>query len=386
MRLCFLVPWITKGRGGTENVGQMMANAMAARGHEVHVITFDDRAEPSRWPLADGITLSHVPEQAGPPQEGQLLMALASVAPDLVVGLHMNRTFLDYVRAARKLGLPLVLSEHQDPRFPARLGTFTPRERMVAFQGATRLHLLTPAFLQTLPAHLQDRARVIPNTVPAAAVPADPGGKNGGPKILLTVARLVARKNLRRLIGEFAGVATAHPDWVLRIVGGGPQRGELEALAERLELSGRVVFPGELEDVYSELACAHCFVLPSLFEGFPMSSLEALAHGLPVVGYAACNGVNMQVEHGVNGLLADHSLEAGSLAAQMDRLMGDARLRRKMGAASLARFEAFYAGEIVFAQWEDLFTEAAAQAPPPRISLEARLEAELDQAVFGATS
>ncbi len=52
MKICFIVPWITKGRGGTENVGQMMASAMAARGHEVDVVTFDDDRELSHWPLA----------------------------------------------------------------------------------------------------------------------------------------------------------------------------------------------------------------------------------------------------------------------------------------------------------------------------------------------
>ena len=384
MKICFLVPWITKGRGGTENVGQMMANAMAARGHNIDIVTFDNDREPSRWPLAEGIVLHHVIETAGPMQDGQLMLTLASIAPDLIVGLHMNRTFLCYVRAAQKLGRPLVLSEHQDPRFPARIGTFSRSERMTAFQGATRLHLLIETFVDTVPAHLQARVRVIPNTVPPTRTPADPGNKTQGPKVLVTVARLVMRKNLRRLIREFATIAPAHPDWTLRIIGDGPLRAELEALSTTLDLTGRVVFLGELDDVYPELARAHCFVLPSLFEGFPMSSLEAMAHGLPVVGYAVCNGVNVQVEHGVNGLLAERPLELGGLAQALDQLMGDATLRRKMGAASLARYEALYANKVVFDQWEALFAEAAAEAPAPQISLEMRLRAELDRAVFGA--
>ena len=386
MKICFLVPWITKGRGGTENVGQMMANAMAARGHDVHIITFDNMCGPSRWPLSETITLHHVAEApgvSGTPQELQLLLTLASLTPDLVVGLHMNRAFLGYVRAVRKLGVPLVLSEHQDPQFPARLGTFDPAERHIAFQSATRLHLLVDAFLDTLPAHLRVRARIIPNTVWPASTPANPGSKTQGPKTLITVARLVARKNLRRLIREFASVAPAHPDWTLRIIGDGPLRAELEALSTQLDLTERVVFLGELGDVYPDLARAHCFVLPSLFEGFPMSSLEAMAHGLPVVGYAACNGMNVQVEHGVNGLLAERPLELGGLAQALDQLMGNAQLRRKMGAASLARYEALYANTVISDQWEALFAEAAAEAPSPRLSLEARLEAALDRVVFG---
>ena len=135
MKICFIVPWITKGRGGTENVGQMMANAMAARGHEVDVVTFDDDRGPSRWPLAHGITLSYVGEATGLAQDNQLLLTIASLAPDLVVGLHMNRTFLSYVRVTHKLGVPLVLSEHQDPRFPARIGTLPRPSSALPFRG-----------------------------------------------------------------------------------------------------------------------------------------------------------------------------------------------------------------------------------------------------------
>lgn len=383
MKLCFLVPWITKGRGGTENVGQMMANAMQARGHAVEIITFDDARQPSRWPLAGEIALHHLPEAPETARDSQLMLTLASIAPDLVVGLHMNRTFLAYVRAARKLGLPVVLSEHQDPRFPARLGSFAPHEREIAFQGATRLHLLTDSFVETVPAHLRDRVHVIPNTVPPAPTLADPAGPAGGGRILITVARLVDRKNLSRLIDEFARVAPDHPDWQLRVVGGGPLRKPLAARAGALGLDGRVVFTGELDDVYAELAAAQAFVLPSLFEGFPMSSLEALAHGLPVVGFAACNGLNEQVVHEENGLLAAQALEPGALAVHLDRVMGDAALRARMGAASLARYRAHYANPVIFDRWEALFAEAAAQDLPPRLATEIRLQAEFERFVFG---
>ncbi|MEM6624978.1 MAG: glycosyltransferase, partial [Pseudomonadota bacterium] len=279
--------------------------------------------------------------------------------------------------------LPLVLSEHQDPRFPARIGTFDPHERLVAFQGATRLHLLTDSFLDTLPAHLRARARVIPNTVPPTSNIADPGGNAKHAKVLLAVARLVERKNLRRLLHEFAKVAPKHPDWILRIVGGGPLREDLESLARQLDLGAQVSFTGEINDVYGALAKAQCFVLPSLFEGFPMSSLEAMAHGLPVIGYAACNGLNTQVKHELNGLLAAPALASDSLSRELDRVMSNAKLRRNMGTASLERYRTLYSNEVVFDQWEALFMEAADQPRHSRIPLEDRLEAALDRAVFG---
>jgi hypothetical protein len=52
MRIVFFVPWITQSRGGTENVGHMMANAMVERGHDVHVFTFDDPLMMNAVPLS----------------------------------------------------------------------------------------------------------------------------------------------------------------------------------------------------------------------------------------------------------------------------------------------------------------------------------------------
>ncbi len=62
MRIGFFVSWITQGKGVTENVGHMMANAMAERGHEVVIFTFDNKAGPSLWPLDDSIELVHLAE------------------------------------------------------------------------------------------------------------------------------------------------------------------------------------------------------------------------------------------------------------------------------------------------------------------------------------
>jgi glycosyltransferase involved in cell wall biosynthesis len=382
MRIAFFVPWITKGRGGTENVGQMMANAMARRGHQVEILTFDDARQPSRWPLEPSIRLTHLAEAESDASDQQLAMEVARGNPDLIVGLHMNRTFRRYVRCAHRLGLPLVLSEHIDPRFPARMKTFDPALREVVMSGATRIHLLVEAFRPSLPDCLQDRVRVIHNTVPPARRIAEPGV--AGAKTVLTVARLVPRKNIARLIDAFAAIAREMPDWTLRIVGDGEQTGELKARAAMLGLAERVDFAGHAEDAYPFYETAHLFVLPSIFEGFPMCSLEAMAHGLPVIGYRICNGLNIQVENGVNGILSSGGQAMGSLAGDMLQLMRDDEARARMGAASLERFDTLYGNKVVFDAWEALFREAIeAGGTGARPSRAAYLSVKLDDLVWG---
>lgn len=361
MRISFIIPWITKGRGGTENVGQLMANAMANRGHEVHVYTFDNNKQPSRWPLDSRIKFHFLPEGGSPHVDSQMTVALAEPCPDLIVGLHMNKTMLRYTVAAQKIRVPLVLSEHIDPHFPNRLGVFSTEERYAAFCGASRVHLLTKSFKDALPEYLKAKVDVVPNTVKVANQPCDPVG--GKQKKLITVARLVPRKNLHRLIDEFASIAEKHPNWILQILGDGPMMKELKDSIASKGLKQQIELLGHSDEPYSFLEQAQLFVLPSVFEGFPMSSLEAMAHGMPVVGYAACNGINEQIVDGVNGYLVPHSFDFGGLAASLDELMGNDSLRSQMGAASKQHFDALYSNKVVFDAWEAMFKDARSQGP-----------------------
>jgi len=357
MKISFIIPWISQGRGGTENVGHLMANAMAEKGHQVKVYTFDSEERPSRWPLNESISLHYLPENDDKVANSQMAIALAEPCPDLLVGLHMNRTLLRYARVAQKLDVPLVLSEHIDPHFPRRLGVFEEEERHSAFSVATVVHLLSNVFVDTVPEYLRGKIHVIPNTVKPAIGQCDPVG--GACKNLITIARLVPRKNMLRLIDEFSLIAAKYTDWKLQILGDGPQLSDLKRRAQAKGISHQVEFLGHCDDPYRFLKEAQIFVFPSLFEGFPMSSLEAMAHGLPLVGYAACNGINEQILDGVNGRLAARSLETGCLSACLDELMSDSALRIQMGAQSQQRYEELYSNQIVFDAWETMFIAAS---------------------------
>lgn len=361
MRIGFFVPWITASRGGTENVGQMMANAMAARGHEVTIFTFDDKRGSSRWPLESSIKLVHLPEAENTPSNHLMEIEVASHNLDLLVGLHMNRTMLRYVRCAHRVGLPLVLSEHIDPRFPNWIGTFSIEERNLAMAGATRIHLLLEEFLDTLDLSIRERARVIPNTIPEPERLAEPGIDRSR-RTLLAVSRLVPRKNQSQVIEAFAHLAADFPNWRLQIVGDGPQKAELVERADELGLSSQVEFAGEQENVYPFYADADLFVIPSLFEGFPLTLCEAMAHGLPAVGFERCAGVRSQIEPGRTGLLCQGSDTVNDLKQALGELMRDDAQRAAMGKSARTAFMTRFSNEIIHSAWEKLFAEALQDA------------------------
>ena len=112
----------------------------------------------------------------------------------------------------------------------------------------------------------------------------------------------------------FAKVADRFKDWQLRLVGDGENEAKLKALANTLNLRNRVDFVGASKDVEAEYRQAHVFCMPSLWEGFPNAVAEAMAHGLPVIGFRICAGVNELIVPGENGIVVEEGVAAERLA------------------------------------------------------------------------
>jgi glycosyltransferase involved in cell wall biosynthesis len=177
------------------------------------------------------------------------------------------------------------------------------------------------------------RAIVIPATVDGARAPR--ASAEADPPRLITVGRLRAPKDPLTFIRALAAVSPT-PQAV--VVGDGPGRAEVEHEVERLGLAGSVVLVGERDDVPELLADASVFVLSSTSEGLPISILEAMAAGLPVVA-TAVGGAPELVVDGETGLLVPPR-DPAALAAAIEKLTSDAGLRRRLGDAGRARAEA----------------------------------------------
>jgi glycosyltransferase involved in cell wall biosynthesis len=154
------------------------------------------------------------------------------------------------------------------------------------------------------------------------------------------VARFHPIKDQATLLRAFARVAAARPDVDLLLAGDGPLRGELEALARREGLDGRVKFLGVRSDVPELLPAADVFALTSVSEAASLTLLEAMACGLPAV-VTAVGGNPEVVRDGVEGLLVPRG-DAAAAAAALLRLLDDPAGAARMGAAGRARVEERY--------------------------------------------
>ena len=161
-------------------------------------------------------------------------------------------------------------------------------------------------------------------------------------KTVLSVGRLHEVKRFELLIRLFAALHRQFPDWKLRIVGEGEERGRLEAAIKELHAENYVNLTGrkDADGVEDEMLRASLYAMTSRSEGFPFVLLEAQSCGLPVVAFDVRVGPGFVVQNGVNGYLAADMVYE-DFCEKIASLMKDEALRHEMAEAAKARASDF---------------------------------------------
>jgi len=148
--------------------------------------------------------------------------------------------------------------------------------------------------------------------------------------VFVSVSRLTPEKNVSTLLRAFAQAASGHPDARLMLVGDGPLRQELTALAQRLQVADRVIFVGAVnyDAVPDYLSAGDVFAFASTTETQGLVTLEAMATALPVVVVNAPGNRDV-THHGENGLLVNNTVS--DLALAMQTIIKNDALRKKLG-------------------------------------------------------
>ena len=206
----------------------------------------------------------------------------------------------------------------------------------------------------------------IPNAVRTQAVPALRGRRN----VILFLGRVEAAKGIPELLEAFAVLRAAVPGAELVCAGAGGVAAAARQ-AEALGVGDAVRFPGWLGEAEKRawMARAAVFVLPSHAEGLPMSLLEAMAAGVPVVA-SAVGGIPDVVKDGVNGLLVAAGDSLGLLRA-LRRLFREPQLAARLGAAGRETVRARFSPEQALERLDEVY--AGLGVPVARLAPRARL-------------
>ena len=292
----------------------------------------------------------------------QIRRQLQELRPDIVATHSSKAGWLGRI-TARSLGLPVTFTAHGwafTPGVAPRAATFYRWAERIAAPFTTRIitvaeHDRTLALRkrvgragQISTIHygvpsIDERWRAVPDREP--------------PRIIM-VARFELQKDHETLFRALAGLLSR--EWTWELVGDGPREGVTRALAEQLGIASRVQFSGLCSDVVQRLARSQLYALISRYEGFPISILEGMRAGLPVVASDVA-GVRESVQDGRTGLV----VPAGDLAATrvaIEKLLASSTLRKEMGDAGRKSFEASFTFDKMVDATIAVYREAIAQA------------------------
>lgn len=344
MRIVYIVTTASPIGGAQIHVRDLAA-AVSAQGHSPSVITsgsgpFIDDLRRLGIPV---VVLRHLSVPIHPLRDWRALReihaALEELRPELLA-THSSKAGILGRLAGRSLRVPVVFTVHGwafTPGVPPmHAAVYRQLERLV---GPLASKIITVSEFDRrlgLAARIADEDRMVTVHNGMPDVPeklrADPGRT---PARLVMVARFGVQKDHPTLFRALARLQN-HP-WELDLIGDGPLRGEMESLAASLGLGARVRFLGQRTDVDQLLADAQISLLVTNWEGFPLSILESMRAGLPVVA-SSVGGIGESVRDEENGYLVPRG-EVEQLRERIERLLKSPGLRARMGAAGRTRFE-----------------------------------------------
>ncbi|MBP1645546.1 MAG: glycosyltransferase family 4 protein [Bacteroidetes bacterium] len=171
-------------------------------------------------------------------------------------------------------------------------------------------------------------------------------------KQVIAVGRYTYQKGFDMLIESWEYVKEKHPDWVLKIYGGG-ERKSFEGLRDNLGLEENVFLEKSTDNIIDKYCESSLFVLSSRFEGFGMVITEAMACGLPAVSFTCPSGPMDIIKDGEDGLWVENG-NIKELAEKISYLIENDELRKEMGSKARINVERFKI-ENIAKQWVDLF-------------------------------
>lgn len=357
--------------GGVERQAISLANDMNRRGHHADLLTLDP-AEAKAFYDFDPDVSWHRLDMGDPSIKANIRLRLARMKrtreimreekPDVILAFQQGM-FLTLRLYTLGMGIPVIAAERESPFRYDFINDGKHRDLFFqSFRLAPRITVQCESYVEAYPNYLHDKIAVIPNAVFPAEKDniADPQGKPGAKKILLCVARLAGQKNQTVLLDAFSVLSGDFPDWSLMLVGDGHDHAMIKDKIHNLGLNDKVQMQGPTQNISKIYAQAQALCIPSKWEGFPNVLAEAMAHGLPAVGYQGCGGVRDLITHGESGLLAAGNGDLETLTATLRDMLSDDDKRAEMGRKAHIAMQDF-TPKHVYDQWEAFLKKVAQQ-------------------------
>ncbi len=371
--------------GGSGAVATELGIALAARGHDVHFITYQ---QPFRLPnflprvWFHEVDVGRYPLFEYPPYDLALAVRMHEVVRDHQLDILHCHYAIPHATSAW-IAREMLREGAGDVKVVTTLHgtdiTIVGQER--SFYTITRFSIERSDSVSAVSEYLRDETyrafgcvacdvKVIHNFIDptqfdrASHTFPIPTDRVGDRKVIMHISNFRPVKRVRDVVRVFAKV-NEQVRSILVMIGDGPERVEAEDEARLLGVSDLVLFLGKIDAIAPLLAGAHLFLLTSDKESFGLSALEALASGVPVIG-ARAGGLPEVVTHGETGYLFD----VGDVNAMADAgvaLLTDSHKWQTMSDAAASDARRRFSQDAVVEQYEALYEQTLAK-PSTKIS------------------
>jgi glycosyltransferase involved in cell wall biosynthesis len=358
----------TSGPGGAETAMLNLGEAMASRGHHCLV------AVPAQGWVSEGAEKRGLPwvqymaHRRG--SRSEAIRRLRRIVVDNGIDLihaHMFDVSLYAALVSALTRVPMVSTIHGHADLKGKRRTIWAKFAILSLLARDVIFVsaaLEGQVLREFPV-IRSKARVIPNGIPVLAngtQKVSHGPRPGQQFTFGALGNIRGPKGYEILLDAAAQVCAQVPNIRILIAGEPDKAGLYERLLkkrEELGLEERVEFLGLVADVDGFLSDIDCAVSSSVTEGMPLSLIEAMAHGLPVVA-TRCGGVPELIEHETHGLLCEPG-DAGELASAMLRVIREPDLRDRMGKAAFGRAVTSFSLDAMCDRYAQLYVDAVGE-------------------------
>lgn len=343
MKILQVIPYFCFG--GAETMCENLTYALTAMGQSVTVVSLYNEKTPIARRMEEagarilyldkklGLDLSMIPK---------LVKIMRREKPDVV---HTHLDVIKYAVAAAKLcGIRRCIHTVHNVAHEEAEGRLQKLVNTLYFKlGWSVPVALSPEVRNTIVSFYglkEEKVPMIYNGVDLGKCLPKADYELSSPAVLLHVGRFNEQKNHKGLLEAFSQVLQSHPDCCLKLIGDGALEKETMQYAHSLGIREKVFFLGNQTNIYPFLREADVFLLPSKFEGMPMTIIEAMGTGLPIVA-SAVGGVPDMLEDGKSGILV--SGEPENTAQSVLQLLKQENLRSTLGSNALQESRKFSA-------------------------------------------
>ena len=340
------------GAGGAERQIIMLANALAKRKHEVHLIVLVENN--SKYSIEQSVIvhdLTAVEKRNGNrivERFRALKSELAKIQPDVSIHYWLQSAYMCAMMKKSITG-HVIYSERGDPgdaEYKGVLGIV----RFLAFRRVDGFVFQSEGARDYFKGRVVKKSVVIRNSVEL------PEGRFLEPcqnreKKIVNVGRLHPQKNQQLLINSFAKIANQFPEYILEIYGDGELKESLQEQIDQLGLHDRIYLKGITQNILEKVYTASLFVLTSDYEGMPNALMEAMAVGVPCIS-TDCRpgGARELIENGKNGWI----VPVNNVDALSDKIRNVLNTLSESGniAKKAREIRHTYSSYIVFNRWD----------------------------------